>query len=83
MSGASNITARRYPETARTNKTAHRRPHRTATGKQAKCCSGLSQLQEEKAFTHDRMPAVREQQAEAARLDAAIAKNLKELGYGG
>jgi hypothetical protein len=40
-------------------------------------------LQEEKAFTHDRMPAVREQQAEAARLDAAIAKNLKELGYGG
>ncbi|GIX33055.1 MAG: hypothetical protein KatS3mg125_1011 [Lysobacterales bacterium] len=24
-----------------------------------------------------------EQQAEAARLDAAIAANLKELGYGG
>jgi hypothetical protein len=24
-----------------------------------------------------------EQQAEAARLDAAIATNLKELGYGG
>jgi hypothetical protein len=40
-------------------------------------------LRKEKAFTHDHMPAVREQQAEAARLDAAIAKNLKELGYGG
>jgi hypothetical protein len=26
---------------------------------------------------------VREQQAEAAKLDAAIAANLKELGYGG
>lgn len=26
---------------------------------------------------------LREQQAEAARLDAAIAKNLKKLGYGG
>jgi len=26
---------------------------------------------------------LREQQAEAARLDAAIAANLKELGYGG
>jgi len=25
----------------------------------------------------------REQQAEAAKLDAAIAANLKELGYGG
>ena len=25
---------------------------------------------------------LREQQAEAARLDAAIAANLKELGYG-
>lgn len=25
---------------------------------------------------------LREQQAEAARLDAAIAKNLEELGYG-
>jgi hypothetical protein len=25
----------------------------------------------------------REQQAEAARLDAAIAANLKEVGYGG
>ncbi len=29
------------------------------------------------------MIAEREQQAEAARLDAAIAANLKELGYGG
>jgi type I restriction enzyme M protein len=27
--------------------------------------------------------ALREQQAEAAKLDAAIAANLKELGYGG
>jgi hypothetical protein len=27
--------------------------------------------------------ALREQQAEAAKLDAAIAGNLKELGYGG
>ena len=26
---------------------------------------------------------VREQQGEAAKLDAAIAANLKELGYGG
>lgn len=26
---------------------------------------------------------LREQQAEAAKLDAAIAANLKELGYGG
>jgi type I restriction enzyme M protein len=26
---------------------------------------------------------LREQQAEAAKLDAAIAKNLEELGYGG
>ena len=26
---------------------------------------------------------LREQQAEAARLDEAIAKNLEELGYGG
>jgi type I restriction enzyme M protein len=26
---------------------------------------------------------LREQQAEAARLDAAFAANLKELGYGG
>ncbi|HWP30894.1 MAG TPA: N-6 DNA methylase, partial [Fimbriimonadales bacterium] len=26
---------------------------------------------------------LREQQAEAAKLDAAIARNLKELGYGG
>jgi len=26
---------------------------------------------------------LREQQAEGAKLDAAIAKNLKELGYGG
>lgn len=26
--------------------------------------------------------ALREQQAEAAKLDAAIAANLKELGYG-
>jgi type I restriction enzyme M protein len=26
---------------------------------------------------------LREQQAEAQRLDAAIAKNLEELGYGG
>jgi len=26
---------------------------------------------------------LREQQAEAARLDAAIAANFKELGYGG
>ena len=26
---------------------------------------------------------LRQQQAEAARLDAAIAANLKELGYGG
>jgi len=26
---------------------------------------------------------VREQQTEAAKLDAAIAANLKELGYGG
>lgn len=25
----------------------------------------------------------REEQAQAARLDAAIARNLKELGYGG
>jgi len=25
---------------------------------------------------------LREQQSEAAKLDAAIAKNLKELGYG-
>jgi hypothetical protein len=25
----------------------------------------------------------REQQAQAARLDAAIARNLEELGYGG
>lgn len=28
-------------------------------------------------------PTLREQQAEAARLDATIAANLKELGYGG
>lgn len=29
-----------------------------------------------------RLPvALREQQAEAAKLDAAIARNLKELGY--
>jgi type I restriction enzyme M protein len=27
--------------------------------------------------------ALREQHAEAAKLDAAIAANLKELGYGG
>ena len=27
--------------------------------------------------------ALREQQAEGARLDAAIAANLRELGYGG
>ena len=27
--------------------------------------------------------ALREQQAEATKLDAAIATNLKELGYGG
>ncbi len=27
--------------------------------------------------------ASREQQAEAAKLDAAIAKNVEELGYGG
>ncbi len=31
-----------------------------------------------------RLPAtLREQQVEAAKLDAAIAANLKELGYGG
>jgi hypothetical protein len=31
-----------------------------------------------------RQPGIaREQQAEAAKLDAAIAANLKELGYGG
>ena len=28
-------------------------------------------------------PTVREQQAEAAKLDPTIAANLKELGYGG
>jgi type I restriction enzyme M protein len=27
--------------------------------------------------------ALREQQADAAKLDSAIAANLKELGYGG
>ena len=27
--------------------------------------------------------ALRQQQADAAKLDAAIAANLKELGYGG
>jgi len=30
-----------------------------------------------------RIAITREQQVEAARLDAAIAANLKELGYGG
>jgi len=35
-------------------------------------------------MTRKRQPGmVREQQAEAAKLDAAIAANLKELGYGG
>jgi type I restriction enzyme M protein len=35
-------------------------------------------------MTRKRQPGmVREQQAEAARLDEAIAANLKELGYGG
>ena len=29
------------------------------------------------------MAELREQQAEGARLDAAIAQNLKALGYGG
>ena len=29
------------------------------------------------------MATLREQQAEAAKLDVAIAANLKELGYGG
>lgn len=29
------------------------------------------------------IPQLREQQAEAARRDKAIARNLKELGYGG
>jgi hypothetical protein len=30
-----------------------------------------------------RIAMTREQQTEAAKLDAAIAANLKELGYGG
>jgi hypothetical protein len=35
-------------------------------------------------MTRKRQPGmVREQQAEAAKLDAAIAANLRELGYGG
>jgi type I restriction enzyme M protein len=29
------------------------------------------------------VPTLRAQQAEAAKLDAAIAANLRELGYGG
>ena len=32
---------------------------------------------------HRSTTTLREQQAEAAKLDAAIAANLKELGYGG
>jgi hypothetical protein len=35
-------------------------------------------------MTWKQQPGIaREQQAEAAKLDAAIATNLKELGYGG
>jgi len=37
-----------------------------------------------RAMTDERLVAGQhEQQAEAAKLDAAIAANLKELGYGG
>ena len=47
---------------------------------------GQAQVEDSEPFEEKmrRLAAtLREQQAEAARLDAAIAKNLRELGYGG
>ena len=46
--------------------------------------AALRRARRGEGMTRKRQPGMaREQQAEAAKLDAAIAANLKELGYGG
>jgi len=47
-------------------------------------CAALRGIRGTAGMTRKRQPGMaREQQAEAAKLNAAIAANLKELGYGG
>jgi type I restriction enzyme M protein len=50
---------------------------------QARICAWISDGSPFEEKMKRLVATLREQQTEAARLDAAIASNLKELGYGG